>query len=238
MALRVIGAGFGRTGTSSLQAALERLGFAPCDHMGEVFKHPARAALWEEAVAARARGAAFDWERLYAGYQATTDWPGAFFWRDLADAYPEAKVILSVRNPEGWYESMNRTIWAIRRDPDVGRRVAASLGVHGDLAWMPSLVDNIVFEGTFRGRFADKSAAMRVFEEHAAAVQATIPPERLLVFEAADGWEPLCRFLGAPMPAKPFPHVNDAASVEARLREGSAGAPPADDEFMRRMAAG
>ena len=236
MALRVIGAGFGRTGTSSLKVALEHLGLGPCDHMGEVFERPERAALWEEAVAARARGEAFDWERLYAGYRATTDWPGAFFWRELAGAYPEAKVVLSVRDPERWYESMRRTIWALRSDPDVRRRLAESFGLPADLGWMPSLVDKVVFDGTFRGRFEDKAQAIRIFEEHAAAVTAAIPPERLLVFEAEDGWAPLCAFLGVAAPDEPYPRLNDSASVEARLR-GVPGDQQPDDP-LRRMPAG
>lgn len=236
MTLEVIGAGFGRTGTSSLKVALERLGFAPCDHMGEVFLHPERAALWREAAAAKAAGQAFAWERLYAGYKATTDWPGAYFWRELADAYPAAKVLLSVRDPERWYDSARRTIRAMRGNPEIGQTVAAAIGRRGrpDMAWMPALVDAVVFDGTFGGRFDDKAHALRVFAEHNAAVQAAIPPERLLLFDVEQGWEPLCRFLGVPVPAgEPFPHLNEAATLEALLRGET---PP--DEFLRRLAAG
>lgn len=234
MTLEVIGAGFGRTGTSSLKAALERLGSAPCDHMGEVFLHPERAPLWHEAVAAKARGDDFDWERLYAGYMATTDWPGAFFWRELATAYPHAKVLLSVRDPDRWYDSARRTIWALRGNPEIGQTIAAAIGRADGVAWMPELVDAVVFEGTFGGRFADKAHAIRVFAEHNAAVQAAIPPERLLVFAVEQGWEPLCRFLGVPVPAdEPFPRLNEGANLEALLR----GETPPDD-FLRRLSAG
>lgn len=224
MGLRVIGAGFGRTGTSSLKAALETLGFGPCDHMGEVFGRPERAALWEEAVAAKARGDGFDWERLYAGYAATADWPGAFFWRELADAYPEAKVVLSVRDPERWYDSTSRTIFALRHHPEAARRVGEAFGDPSGLAWMPRLTDLVVWDGTFGGRFADKPHALRVFAEHRAAVEAAIPPDRLLVHEAGDGWEPLCRFLGVPAPAEPYPRLNDGAALAALL-DGSGGLP-------------
>lgn len=233
MELQVIGAGFGRTGTMSLKAALERLGFAPCDHMSEVFLHPERAQLWMEAVEAKAEGIPFDWERLYGGYRATTDWPGAFFWRELAAAYPEAKVILSVRDPERWYESMLRTVYAIRHDPEAGQRVAAMLG-DTDLAWMPRLVDAIGFDGTFAGRFTDRAYAIEVFNQHIADVVSEIPAERLMLFEPRDGWEPLCTFLEVPVPeGESFPHLNDAATFVARTHQ-----PGDDDELMRQIAAG
>jgi len=132
---------------------------------------------------------------------------------------------------------MERTIARMRREPEVGRRMAASLGLGADLGWLPALVDAVVFEDTFRGRFADRAQAIRVFEEHAAAVAATVPPERLLVFEAGEGWEPLCRFLGVPVPAEPFPHLNDSASVAARI-DGGAGAEAAATGTGRRLAAG
>jgi hypothetical protein len=233
MSLRVIGAGFGRTGTASLKVALERLGFAPCDHMGEVFLHPERALIWEEAADAKARGEAFDWARLYAGYAATTDWPGAYFWRELAAAYPAAKVVLSVRDPERWYDSMRRTVYRLRHSPEAMATLAEAFGVRSFADWMPRFTDRLVWEGTFGGRFEDRAHALRVFTEHAAAVRAAIPPDRLLVFEVGEGWEPLCRFLGVPAPAgESFPHVNDAATVEAQLRQGP------DKDVIRRMLAG
>lgn len=237
MAFQVIGVGFGRTGTSSLKVALEQVGFGPCDHMAEVIKNPARAALWMEAAAAKERGEAFDWERLYADYRSTADWPGAFFWRELIAAYPEAKVILTTRDPERWYDSMRRTVYAIRHDPEVMRRVADSFDLETDLKWMPLMVDKLIFDGTFHGQFADRSRAIRIFEEHVAAVEATVPAERLLVFEAQAGWEPLCRFLGVPVPVEPYPRLNDAASMEERLRRGD-GVPAAADDPMRRLIGG
>jgi Sulfotransferase domain len=95
MALRVIGAGFGRTGTHSLKLALEQLGFAPCHHMYEVRAHPEQLAFWQAA----ARGELPDWDEVFAGFAAQVDWPGARFWRELAEHFPHAKVILSVRRP-------------------------------------------------------------------------------------------------------------------------------------------
>src|SRR5262245_45548773 len=105
MTLEIIGAGFGRTGTLSLKVALESLGFALCHHMISVFEEAARLGAWTEALRRRARGEAIDWEGVLGGFRATVDWPGCAFWRELMAAYPEAKVLLSVRDPERWYES-------------------------------------------------------------------------------------------------------------------------------------
>src|SRR5262245_39057269 len=109
--MKLIGAGFGRTGTMSLKAALERIGYGPCYHMSEVFEHPEHATLW----AAAAKGELSDWSDLLGGYEATTDWPGCTFWRELMDAYPEAKVLLNVRDPERWYTSVENSFLAMRR---------------------------------------------------------------------------------------------------------------------------
>ena len=114
MALRVIGAGYGRTGTLSLRTALERLGFAPCEHMINVMENPERFLLWQAALEQKERGGAIDWDPLFAGYSATVDWPGAFFWRELANANPRAKVILTVRDPDRWYDSVRQTIYRAR----------------------------------------------------------------------------------------------------------------------------
>ena len=106
MALKIIGPGFGRTGTKSLKIALDQLGFGPCHHMHEVRDNPEQLPAWENA----ARGGRCDWEAMFSGYVAQVDWPGARYWRELAARYDEAKVILTVRDPELWYDSMSKTI--------------------------------------------------------------------------------------------------------------------------------
>lgn len=224
MALAVIGAGFGRTGTYSLKQALERLGFGPCEHMVNLFAHPERFALWDEAAQRKARGEPIDWERLFAGYRATVDWPGAYFWRELIEAYPDAKVILTVRDPDRWYDSAASTIYRPRRAVRSSPLVRAALAVAGKLdpraARGLRMTDATIWDGTFGGRFEDRAYALRVFAEHAAAVEATVPADRLLVYEVAEGWTPLCRFLGVPVPdGEPFPHLNDAEAFERRLRQ-------------------
>jgi sulfotransferase family protein len=218
--LDVIGAGFGRTGTNSLQHALERLGFSRCGHMIDLIEQPERFAIWEEALRRTQAGEPVDWDAVFAGYKATVDWPSVFFWRELTDFYPEAKVILSVRDPERWYDSARETIWPVSSAEGEREFGVAFPPEFADLhRRVVDLLEPIVWQGTFGGRFRDRAAAIDVFQRHNAAVQAAISPGRLLVFEAKQGWEPLCRFLDLPVPDEPFPHVNDRDAFKTR-REG------------------
>jgi hypothetical protein len=217
--LLVIGGGFGRTGTTSLREALIRLGFDPCDHMRGNLEHPERFALWDEALSHKTAGEPIDWRPLLAGYRATVDWPGAYFWRELTSAHPEAKVILTVRDPERWYASTLATIFTFssraRAGDPLSMRVRQRL-VH---SMMPGeglrFIDDLVWQGTFDGRFREREYALRVFSEHNQAVQEAIPADKLLMFDVKQGWEPLCKFLGVSVPAgEPFPHLNDASSMQ------------------------
>ncbi len=209
--LDVIGAGFGRTGTASLKAALERLGYGPCYHMFEVLTAPERMSDWQRAVEGDA-----DWDSVFAGYRATVDWPGAAFWRELVEHYPQAKVVLSVRDPHSWYESTYETIYQFATQP------AAS--PDGDAAGrrfrerMLPTIREIIWDGTFGGRFDDEAHAIAVFEAHNAEVRAAVPADRLLVHHVAQGWEPLCDFLGVDVPPEPFPHVNERDSLPGTVQ--------------------
>ena len=211
MALQVVGAGFGRTGTLSLKNALEKIGFAPCYHMIEVFPRPDHVAMWHRL----AMTGAMDWDVIFRDFRATVDWPGARWWREMAAHFPDAKVLLSVRDPEAWYKSMNDTIyqpmkWPVRTD------VPESMKMQSEMVRKAILTD------TFDNRFEDKSHAIAVFQRHIEEVRATIEPKRLLEFDVREGWEPLCRFLEVPVPSDPFPRLNDTASTQAmiqRLRE-------------------
>ena len=222
--LEVIGAGLGRTGTLSLHAALERLGFAPCEHMTNCFANPDRFAHWLEAARRKRAGEPIDWRPLFAGYRATVDWPAVYFWRELIAAYPEAKVILTVRDPDRWYDSARTTIYAATQARNA---TPASRLLYGLVAWANPragrgfrTVKETVWDGTFGGRFGDRDEAIRIFEEHNREVEATVPAERLLVFDVKQGWEPLCAFLRVSVPAgEPFPHVNDAADFTRRQRD-------------------
>jgi hypothetical protein len=194
-ALQVVGTGFGRTGTLSLRAALVRLGFGPCDHMVENHLHIERFALWHEALRRKTAGEPIDWRLLLDGFQAIVDWPGAYFWRELTATHPRAKVILTVRDPECWYDSIQATIFSVL--DGVG----------------PGVSHDIIYTRTFKGRLRDRAHCQAVFARHNQAVRETIAPDRLLVFDVAAGWKPLCAFLGVPAPVdEPFPHGNDTAA--------------------------
>jgi hypothetical protein len=204
MSLKVIGAGFGRTGTHSLKIALEMLGFAPCYHMVEVFSHPGHSEEWEAA----ARGRPVDWDALLGPYQAAVDWPASFFWREFATLYPDAKVILTERDPEAWYNSISKTIFEFTlRDIDDAKldpvhRAQRRMGRY-------------IIDATFDGRF-DKEHVIDVYRRNGEAARREIPPARLLEFDAPQGWAPLCAFLGVAVPSAPFPLTNTTEEFRAR----------------------
>jgi Sulfotransferase domain len=204
--MKVIGAGFGRTGTLSMKAALERIGFGPCYHFMEFLEHPEHGPGWVAAL----NGEAVDWEEVFGGYESTTDWPGCNFWRELVDRYPEAKVVLTVRDPEKWWHSIETTLFAASR--------ANQLPVpHSHVAELGRLVMDRTFDG--RTATEDREHVIRRFEEHNERVRQGVPPERLLVFEVAQGWGPLCDFLGVEAPDEPFPHLNEGANFLAMIRQ-------------------
>lgn len=220
MPLQVIGAGFGRTGTASLKAALELLGFGPCYHMFEFMEHPEHARHWELALA----GKPVPWDELFRGYQATVDWPGCTFYQELMAASPDAKVVLSVRDPERWYESARKTIFtAPRGNPKMLLQLLTTPRMWRSVRF----VYRLLHLRTFGRKEQDSAHATAVFAAHNEAVRRTVPPERLLVYEVKEGWEPLCRFLGVPVPPVPFPHVNDAETfqenMQARFRSRAKG---------------
>ncbi len=209
MTLKVIGAGFGRTGTSSLQVALEQLGFGKCYHMREVFVHREHAPLWYAA----SQGQPVDWDVLFAGYQSTVDWPGCTFYQELMRHYPDAKVLLSVREPDKWYASALNTIYSSHK-PSLANWL---FRLNPRNRYWRGLIDTI-WKTTFHGRFGDQAYAVEVFKRHSAEVQRVVPAERLLVYNVKEGWEPLCRFLDVPVPATPFPHLNDTAEFQRMVR--------------------
>jgi hypothetical protein len=201
MTLKVIGAGFGRTGTLSLKLALEELGLGPCYHMIEVNAHPEHDALW----LALARGEASDWRPMLQGYASTVDWPTTYIWKDLAAANPQAKIILTLRDAEAWYASATVTIFArmlefesMRASPDA---VDPARSRHREM------INTLIVEKTFGGSL-DKDNAIAVFNAHNEEVRRSVPRKRLLVYESGEGWQPLCTFLDVPVPATPYPKVN------------------------------
>ncbi|MEV4639037.1 sulfotransferase family protein [Actinoplanes sp. NPDC049548] len=206
----VVGVGFGRTGTLSLKFALERLGFGPCLHMSGLFEEPGRA----EAFRRAAEGDPASLPAALQGFRSTVDWPGAFFWRQLVAGHAAAKVILTLRDPDAWYDSAHRTIFQTAQiAPRDGNPTVA-------------MIEAVVWEGTFGGRFADRDHAIRVFEEHNAEVRREVAADRLLEFTVSEGWAPLCAFLGVPVPDEPFPRLNDTASFRERAQAVSRPAEP------------
>ncbi len=204
MGLKVIGAGFGRTGTLSLKYALEKLGFDKCYHMFELMENPHHAEQWTKAH----NGEPIDWDALFSGYQSTVDWPSCNLWREQMAYYPEAKVILSLRDSESWYKSIMNTIYpstvkAIESD-DPQQQAFGKWAT--DITW----------DRVFDGRMDDKDHVIGVYERHNETVQKEVPADRLLVFQAKEGWTPLCEFLNVPVPDEDFPRVNTTEDFKNR----------------------
>lgn len=213
--LKVIGAGFFRTGTLSLKQALEDLGFKQCYHFIEILKNPTHIPIWQTA----AKGETVDWDKLLAGYQATTDAPAYHYYDELMELYPEAKVILTVRSPESWYKSAYNTIYSHNR-PLLYRKIILSLfGLFKPeaktllQAW--EITEQMEWQGLFQSKFTDKEFAINVFKQHIEKVKQTVPSNRLLVYNLKEGWQPLCNFLDVPIPDHPLPHLNDTSSFLA-----------------------
>jgi len=204
--LSVIGSGFGRTGTKSLKLALEQLGFAPCHHMVEVRTTPGQVDFWCDI----AEGKPVDWHAVFAGFRAAVDWPSCNYWRELAAAFPEAKIIHTTRPAEQWWASFSKTIMeslTTRPPSDDPIRLR-----------MRAMTKTIIDQNVFGGRIAEKDVALAAFHKREAEVRAAIPPARLLVLQPTDGWEPLCRFLGVPVPAEPYPFTNTTEEFRAIAR--------------------
>jgi len=207
MSLRVVGAGLGRTGTMSLKVALEKLLGAPCYHMLEVFSHPEHASYWTAA----ARGQMPDWDEVFKGYVAAVDWPPCAWWPEISARYPDAIVLLSTRDSaETWWGSADATIFAgIDRAPEGSFREMVQA----------------MFASRFTPDVRDKAASIAAYERHNAEVRRRVPKSRLLEYQPGDGWEPLCRALGVPVPGEPYPHTNTREEWAARM--GGPPAPPA-----------
>ena len=210
MALKLIGAGFGRTGTLSLKMALEQLGFGKCYHMVEILRKPDHLRHWSQIM----RGGNPDWQTLFNGYQSAVDWPVAAYYRDLMAVYPEAKVILTVRDPCSWHRSIMTTFYQARR-AFVVRVTQLFPTLHQFLTGMESAL----WQGIFQNKLEDREHATKIFKSHIEEVKRVVPARRLLVFEARQGWEPLCTFLNVPVPAdKPYPHKHRGMLVRRFLQ--------------------
>jgi hypothetical protein len=223
MPLEIIGAGYGRTGTWSTFAALNQLGF-PCYHMQEVIlkkENKSHLPFWRRVANTRP-GTQHDWEKVFARYRATVDNPACCVWRELMEAYPDAKVLLTLhpRGPEAWYESTIDTIY-----------FTESMWQFKVLEWLTpfgrrfgDMSRKLIWQRSLRGTMTDKAKAIARYEAHIDEVKAAVPPERLLIFKVTEGWGPLCAFLGVPVPDTPFPNLNDRASIKKTIGEVIKGA--------------
>jgi Sulfotransferase domain len=215
--MRLIGAGLPRTGTLSQKVALEMLGLAPCYHMVSVLADLEQAPLWDRAV----KGENV-WDEIFGGYESTVDWPGGLFYKELMEHYPEAKVLLSTRDPLRWVESMRDTVWAVRHGDSLMRLLSdAQAKINPGWHGFVTMIDNLVWDATFHETPNQPVDMIGTMLRHHEEVKATVPPERLLVWEVADGWEPLCEFLELPVPDTPFPYLNDSKEFVDRIIDGS-----------------
>ncbi len=217
--MKIIGAGLPRTATTTQMFALERLGFGPCYHMRDLLSDlRGGLPLWE-----RAFEGAPDWKRILGGAESTVDWPSARYYRELMDHYPDAKVLLSVRDSQAWVRSMRETVWGIFHGDTVIHHVCAARTVVDPL-WSRyiKLMQRMNWDedtGALAGdTFSDEGLAA-VMDRWNDEVRRTVPSDRLLVWDPVEGWEPLCVWLQVEVPAEPLPHLNDTAS----FREGIIG---------------
>jgi len=199
MSVQLIGAGLGRTGSTSLWKAMRELLDVPCYNMNEFIRNPEHAEAWRAA----AEGRKVDWHLLFRGYGAVVDWPAASFWHEISQAFPDAVIVLTVRDAESWWESANTTIFRAMREASAN----------------PVLnTVSRVFAARFTSRISDRAASIAAFEDHYADVRARAASDRLLEWHPKDGWEPLCAKLEMPAPTSDFPHVNTREEFVERLR--------------------
>jgi hypothetical protein len=220
--MQVIGAGLPRTGTLTQKAALERLGLGPCFHWVDLLADLDQVPVWDRALDGDAA-----WDRIFAGFNSTVDWPGGHFFRELTDAYPEAKVLLSTREADAWEKSFRETIWSMCFGESL-IRLLSSARAQIDPRWERylALVDRMFWSGpvAFAPQHAEPADLIAAMASHNEAVQEAVPPERLLLWRVEDGWEPLCEFLAVPLPNEPLPHLNDRATFQERVIGGAIGA--------------
>lgn len=201
MSLKIIGAGFGRTGTTSMKEALELLGYNKCHHMREVMVSGKQVDLFDRV----SRNEEVDWDDVFEGFEAAVDWPAAARYKELMEKYPEAKVILTTRDSEAWYGSTKETIYALTRSvpPIISLLIPRVRNIM-------TMVERLIWDGVFDGRFEEKQHAVDAYNKNVAEVIANVPDDRLLVHSSKEGWQPLCEFLDRPIPGQPYPHSNES----------------------------
>ncbi|MCG6901075.1 MAG: sulfotransferase family protein [Rhodobacter sp.] len=199
--LRVIGTGFGRTGTDSMREALNILGVGPCHHMRELVANPDHKQVWRDF---NVSGDA-DWDKLLGGYGSCVDWPSAHYWPRLMSDFPNARMLLTWRSAESWWTSFEKTILRVlQADTETEETVPGS---------------QLISLRVFGGKPMTREHCIATYEANVARVRREVPPERLLVYKIGDGWAPLCAFLGLDIPDMPFPRSNDTAAFQKRFTD-------------------
>jgi hypothetical protein len=219
--MRLIGVGLPRTGTLTQKLAFEMLGFAPCYHWVNLIADLDQVELWERAVDGEDI-----WDEVFAGFDATVDWPGGYFYRELSERYPDAKVVLSVRDAGGWEKSFSETIVEMCHGSSL-MPLLSNARAEIDPRWKRylALVDRMFWSGTapFTG-----GTSPQALQEQAEAfnqnVRDAVPADRLLEWSVSEGWGPLCEFLGVDVPAEPLPHENDRETFIGRVTDGAINA--------------
>lgn len=206
MALKIIGAGFGRTGTLSLKHALERLGFGPCHHMSEVISNKSQTDLWSDVATGKP-----NYDAIFSGYQSAVDFPTSAYWQDVLSVYPDAKVILSQRDPADWYESFSQTILPLILDK--------SSWPEASTPWF-KMIESVIIGKALKGR-TDKDSILAAYRENETTVRALAQTGRALVFQPCDGWQPLCTFLGVEVPVEPYPKSNERKEFFSNVKSGT-----------------
>lgn len=212
--LKVIGLGYPRTGTMSLKHALEMLGFGPCYHMIEVLHQPSDAEFWLDAwqrYQAEGIDARIDWDFIFQGFQSTTDCPASGFWKQLISEFPDARFILTEREPDSWYSSFQSTVYEAMTHPE--KSSSEHLTVQ-------DMARTLILDGLLQGRFEDKDFAIQQLRDYSKQVRASLPADRLLVMKISEGWQPLCDFLQCPVPDAEFPRSNTRQEFTERLNSG------------------
>jgi hypothetical protein len=226
--MKVIGVGFGRTGTLSLKSALEQLGAGPCFHMLDLIDAEDRSRDLPNWVRI-ANGETVDWHEVFADWQSTVDWPACTLWRELVDAFPEATVLLNVRDFDAFYESCQNTLLAVKRAALAGELPQDMPRMPPSELWL--VIEKLVWQGDFQGRFEDRDWIRGMYHDRIAMIKEYVPADRLVVWDlGVDGWQPLADALGVPAPDSPFPHLHD--TNEFRLACGLPALPVKDGRVV------
>ena len=219
MTIKIIGAGYGRTGTMSTKEALNMLGY-PCYHMDQVIlrKNKGHAKFWWQ-VANTPAGSPHQWQQVFEDYSATVDFPSSCVWQELMRAYPNAKVLLTVHpgGPEAWYKSTVDTIYSFMTRWEF----RALRTFEWSTPKLLGMIEKLIWQRTLRNTMSEKSAALQQYQAHIDEVIAAVPAEKLLVFSVDQGWQPLCDFLGVAVPDQDFPRVNDTAQIKRMINTGA-----------------